>query len=39
MTRSEMLQQKEALETKIAQLDAKQMSIKIYINSIYGLTK
>lgn len=38
MDKQELLKRKEQLITKMAQLDAKQMSIKIFINSVYGLT-
>ena len=36
MTREELQQRKVELETKIKQLDAKQLSLKILINSAYG---
>lgn len=39
MNKEELIKRRDELRTKINQLDAKQMSIKIFINSVYGLTK
>ena len=37
MTREQLMQRKRELDTKIKQLDAKQLSLKILLNSAYGL--
>lgn len=37
MTKDQLQRRKQELETRIKQLDAKQLSLKILINSAYGL--
>jgi len=38
MTKEELIQRKKELEDRVVKLHAKQLSIKVLVNSCYGLT-